>query len=132
MIELGVRAILVNASKHILMVKNHHGIHANKWVLPGGKVEFKEPLVAAIKREINEELKIEFEPKFLTYHEDMVTSESVYFITMFFLGVYKGSIKKQSSEILKWRFFSEEEIKKSEEIGLGHKETLIQNFQKIF
>jgi 8-oxo-dGTP diphosphatase len=126
MIELGVRAILKKNNK-VLLVKNHHGIHKDKWVLPGGKVEFKEPSKDAIQREIREELGLEFEPKFLAYHEDRESSESVYYITLFFTGAFTGEIKEQNSEILEYRFFSEEEVKNSGEIGLGHKEVILRN-----
>jgi ADP-ribose pyrophosphatase YjhB (NUDIX family) len=42
MYELGVRAIIKDNFGAILLVKNAHGLHANKWVLPGGRVESNE------------------------------------------------------------------------------------------
>ncbi len=43
----------------ILLVKRLRPPEAGKWSLPGGKVEFMEPLEAAVRREIREELGVE-------------------------------------------------------------------------
>lgn len=62
-IGVGVGALIFNDDGKFLMALR--GLEArnerNKWEIPGGKVEFGETLVNAIKREIKEELDIEVE-----------------------------------------------------------------------
>jgi ADP-ribose pyrophosphatase YjhB (NUDIX family) len=124
MVELGVRAILKNLKGEILLVKRVRGLDKGKWSLPGGQVEFKESAVGAIKREVKEELDLDFFPQFLTYADDLFSSPETHYLTLFFAGRYQGKIRVKSDEISKHKFFSMEKIRQTKEIGLGHKEVL--------
>jgi ADP-ribose pyrophosphatase YjhB (NUDIX family) len=125
MYELGVRAILKDDGGNILLVKNKYGVHAGKWVLPGGKVEKNEITDEAIKREVREELNLVFEPTFVTYHQDIQSDPEKGFLTIFFAGNYSGTISKLQTELSEYKFFTPEEIEASEEIGFGHKEVIM-------
>lgn len=125
MYELGVRAILKDDDGRILLVKNVRGIHAGKWVLPGGKVEKDELAEEGIKREVWEELNIVFKPKFATYYQDITSDPNRYFLTLFFTGNFSGTLSMIKKELADYKFFTPEEIIKSDEIGFGHKEVII-------
>jgi 8-oxo-dGTP diphosphatase len=58
-IVVGVGAVLWNAHGEILLVRRANPPRQHEWSLPGGKVEFGEPLQAALLREIQEETGIE-------------------------------------------------------------------------
>lgn len=49
-----VRVVLVNERHEVLLVKNVLAVH-DRWVLPGGGVNFREAPEAAARREIHEE-----------------------------------------------------------------------------
>jgi len=125
MYELGVRAILKDGGGNILLVKNIHGIHAGKWVLPGGKVEKNEMAEDGIKREVAEELNIVFKPTFFTYHQDIQSDSVKGFLTIFFTGNFSGKISRLKIELSEYKFFTPEEINASNEIGFGHKEVIM-------
>jgi 8-oxo-dGTP diphosphatase len=54
-IVVGVGAVIWNAHGQVLMVRRANPPRQHEWSLPGGKVEFGEPLHAALVREIHEE-----------------------------------------------------------------------------
>jgi 8-oxo-dGTP diphosphatase len=58
-IVVGVGAVLWNARGEVLLVQRANPPRQHEWSLPGGKVEFGEPLRAALLREIREETGIE-------------------------------------------------------------------------
>lgn len=124
MVELGVRAIIRDKNNKILLIKNARGIHAGKWVLPGGKVDLKEKAEKAITREIKEELGINVKPEFLTYRQDFISSQEIDYLTLFFTGRFSGKIQTKADEILEYRFFDLSEIE-ALDIGTGHKEILL-------
>lgn len=126
MVELGVRAVIKNKKDKFLLVRAARGIHKGKWSLPGGKVNFKESSNDAIEREIKEELNIEFEPKFLTYREDIELDPSQDYLTLFFTGTAKGEININPDEIQEYNYFSLDEVRYySQEIVAQHKEILL-------
>lgn len=126
MVELGVRAIIKNGEGLILLTKSVRGLKQGTWSLPGGKVNFKERPAEAIKREIKEELDLDFEPVFFTYKEDVDLNPTQDYLTLFFNGKVKGVIKYNPDEISEFRYFSEDEIQNGAvEISLGHKEVLL-------
>jgi 8-oxo-dGTP diphosphatase len=55
---VGCGAAIVR-DRRLLLVKRLRPPEAGAWSLPGGKVDFLEPLAAAIRREIREEIGIE-------------------------------------------------------------------------
>lgn len=125
MVELGVRAVLKNPKGETLLIKRVRGLEKGKWSLPGGQVEFKESATRAIKREVKEELNLDFSPQFLTYTDDLLSSPETHYLTLFFIGKYQGRIRIKSDEVSEYDFFSMEKIRQTKEIGLGHKEVLM-------
>jgi ADP-ribose pyrophosphatase YjhB (NUDIX family) len=112
MYELGVRAILKDKRGRVLLVKNVRGVHAGKWVLPGGKVEKGEYAEDGIKREVLEELNLVFNPKFIAYHQDIQSDPNKKFLTLFFMGKFIGIIKRIKKELTDYKFFTSGEIEK--------------------
>lgn len=52
---IGVCALLLNKDKQVLLGRRKNGYGEGYYGLPGGHVELGEPLVAAVKREVEEE-----------------------------------------------------------------------------
>lgn len=59
MIRVGCGAFIQNAEGRLLLVKRRRHPEADHWGLPGGKVDFLEPVPVTIVREIREELGVE-------------------------------------------------------------------------
>ncbi len=60
-IIVGVGAVIWNAREEVLLIRRGHPPRQGAWSLPGGKVEFGEPLTQAIRREVREETGLEIE-----------------------------------------------------------------------
>jgi 8-oxo-dGTP diphosphatase len=60
-IVLGVAAVIWNDRREILLIRRTKQPRMGEWSLPGGKVEFGEALVPALRREIREETGLEIE-----------------------------------------------------------------------
>ncbi len=56
--HVGVGAVVVDC-ENLLMIRRGHGPAAGEWSIPGGHVEFGEPLAAALVREVLEETGLE-------------------------------------------------------------------------
>jgi 8-oxo-dGTP diphosphatase len=124
MFELIVRAIIQNEQGDILLVKRVKEPAKDRWILPGGKIEFHEKAEGAISREIKEELGLDFFPQFLGYKEDFKSVKDRHCMVLYFLGTNKGEIKTKQDEISEARYFSAKDIQKSKEIGFDHKDVL--------
>jgi ADP-ribose pyrophosphatase YjhB (NUDIX family) len=59
--RLGCGAAII-IERRILLIQRRHEPEALHWGLPGGKVEWLEPVTAAVAREVREELGIAIEP----------------------------------------------------------------------
>jgi hypothetical protein len=76
---------------------------------------------------VHEELGLTFSPTFLTYREDLSSSTSQNFLTLFFTGTISGAINIQQQEIIEYRYFPISEIKNNDNISPSHKEVILEN-----
>ncbi|MGD0866475.1 MAG: NUDIX domain-containing protein [Rhizomicrobium sp.] len=60
-IVVGVAAVIWNGEGRVLLIRRAKAPRKGEWSLPGGKVEFGEPLIAAVLREVREEAGLEVE-----------------------------------------------------------------------
>jgi 8-oxo-dGTP diphosphatase len=60
-IVVGAGAVIWNAGGEVLLIRRANPPRQHEWSLPGGKVEFGEPLRLALLREIREETGLEIE-----------------------------------------------------------------------
>jgi 8-oxo-dGTP diphosphatase len=60
-IVTSVVAVIVDERDHVLLTKRNVPPFQGEWVMPGGKIDLGEPIVAALKREVWEEVGLEVE-----------------------------------------------------------------------
>jgi 8-oxo-dGTP diphosphatase len=60
-IVTSVVAVIIDADDRVLLTKRNVPPFQGEWVMPGGKIDLGEPIVAALKREVWEEVGLEVE-----------------------------------------------------------------------
>ena len=82
--KIYVRAVVVNSQGKILMVQKRpdQKIAGDKWLLPGGAVEFGETPLAALTRELSEEA------NFALDNQKLVATETMVIEKIHWLGLY--------------------------------------------
>lgn len=115
----GVRAVILDEQRRVLMVKQHHE-GRDIWMVPGGGIEEGEDARTAGVREIREETGLDVEIGKLIWHVEEVSGERGQRFVNFFLGTVKGGTLAlgmdpefdENSQVLREvRFMSEEEIR---------------------
>jgi mutator protein MutT len=132
--KIAVRAILLEETNHVLLVKRAEGTYAEgKWCLPGGKVDSGEGKVAAVRRETFEEIGIDFKPDYFKGIENPDVSSGVKWLTHYFVGKipedYQGdglNLRENSAVA----FWSEGELNLLD-IAFDHKEVLEEFFNSL-
>ncbi|QKQ99675.1 NUDIX hydrolase [Metallosphaera tengchongensis] len=93
----------------VLLVRRAHPPNADKWAIPGGKVEFGETLREAVKRETLEETGLEVEPRVLMAIIE-VFREGYHYVILDFISEEIGGNLRPSSDAKEVKFYSREEL----------------------
>jgi ADP-ribose pyrophosphatase YjhB (NUDIX family) len=105
-----VSAIIRNGNK-LLLVKEALESGKERWIFPGGGVNFGESLEEALKREIKEELGMEIKvEKFFGFKEAIFPKVNYHTIIFFFLAKPLGKLSVKEKKILDARYFDFKEI----------------------
>ncbi len=103
---------LVKKDGRVLLVKEILESKLPYWIVPGGKVEFGESLVDAVKREIKEETNLDVEVlRLLDFKEHVNLKYDYHTVIFFFLVKPLNESIKLPEEILDAKFFAKEEVK---------------------
>ncbi|MEA4987503.1 MAG: NUDIX hydrolase [Anaerovorax sp.] len=81
----GVRVVVLDEYKRILMVKQHHD-HKDIWMVPGGAIEEGEDASQAAVREVKEETGLDVEVVKLLWHVEEVSENRGQRFVNFFLA----------------------------------------------
>ncbi len=102
---------LVEKNGKFLLVKESLESKTEKWIVPGGTVEFGESLEEALVREIKEETNLDIEiERFLDFKEVIATKFDYHTVIFFFLVRSKNSDIKLEQKITDHGFFTKDEI----------------------
>lgn len=104
-VRTSVVAVIRNEKGKILLTKRAIPPYLGKWVMPGGKIEPGEPITAALKREVQEEVGLDVHVESLVdIFEVTPTSEhSAHFVILYYLVSPKSGelvISEEISEVV--------------------------------
>ena len=79
----GVRVIILDENKNMLLVRQRHG-DKDIWMVPGGGIEENESAAQAAVREVLEETGLDIEVDRLLWHVEEVSERGQRFVNFFF------------------------------------------------
>ncbi len=85
----GVRVVILDDEKRVLMLRQHHE-ERDVWMVPGGGIEEGENAIEAAVREVKEEVGLDIEVGKLIWHVEEVPENNGQRFVNFFLGSIKG------------------------------------------
>ena len=118
----GVRVVILDDNRRVLMLRQHHE-NRDIWMVPGGGIEEGETALDAAVREVKEEAGLDIEVGKLIWHVEEVSEKKGQRFVNFFLGSIKGGNvhigtdpeRAPDQQVLREvRFMSREEIEKIE------------------
>ena len=103
---------IIEKDGKILLAKRNVEPFKGYWCLPGGKIEHDEKAEDTIKRELKEEIGVDFEPTEFLGYLDEVNQEAGHCVSLWFKGTFTGEIKTAIDEISEVKWFPIEEARK--------------------
>jgi len=125
--EVVVGVFIQNKKGEIALFKSSKW--ENKWMPPGGHVQYGEKLEDAVKRETKEEAGVQVDQIKLIRFGELINDPKFYrkahLIFFHFLCRLKSAeLKIDNQEIIDYRWFSVDQILKSKEVGIRTKESI--------
>ncbi|MCJ7632913.1 NUDIX domain-containing protein [Candidatus Bathyarchaeota archaeon] len=114
--RLGCAAIVKKGDKILLGIRGKEP-NKGKWVLPGGGVEFLEPLSSALERELLEETGLKVKAEKIINVYELISPPDEHRVIIYWWATYRSGKIRPSSDILDVKLFSKEEVKAIVEKG---------------
>ena len=91
-VRTAVVAIVKNDAGHVLLTKRAIPPYRGKWVMPGGKIDMGEPITAALKREVFEEVGLDVHVEGLVDIYEIVpgSEHREHYVILYYLASPKG------------------------------------------
>jgi 8-oxo-dGTP diphosphatase len=91
-VRTAVVAVVKNSDGHILLTKRAIPPYLGKWVMPGGKIDLGEPITAALKREVMEEVGLDVHVEGLIDIYEIVPSDEhrEHYVILYYLASPKS------------------------------------------
>jgi 8-oxo-dGTP diphosphatase len=104
-------AVIMKKDDKILLGVRGREPNKGKWVLPGGGVNFLEPLQSALRREVHEETGLEISIQNIMGVYEIITPPDEHRVIVYWWAIYQAGDLNPSSDILEAKFFSREEVR---------------------
>jgi len=101
-VRTAVVAVVKNSDGAILLTKRSIPPYLGKWVMPGGKIDLGEPITAALKREVMEEVGLKVHVEGLIDIFEIVPSDEhrEHYVILYYLASHKsGDLTPNPGEI---------------------------------
>jgi 8-oxo-dGTP diphosphatase len=91
-VRTAVVAIVQNDNGQVLLTKRAIPPYLGRWVMPGGKIDLGEPITAALKREVSEEVGLDVHVEGLVDIFEVVPSgeHRDHFVILYYLATPRG------------------------------------------
>lgn len=99
----------VPSGKEVLLVQRQHQPQAGRWALPGGHVEFGEPLRDALKREMQEELMVTVSVGALLYVAELI-GQDYHFVVLDYAAEVRSGQLRAGSDAAAMRWYGKEDL----------------------
>ena len=98
--RVGVGGLIFDKKKGFLLLLRNRQPEVGYWSIPGGKIEFRESIEDALKREIKEELGVDVKViSLLGVTDHIIPKESVHWVSPYYLvKIISGRIKNMEPE----------------------------------
>jgi len=113
---------IIEREGKVLLTKRNIDPFRDCWCLPGGHIEIGENASDAVKREVQEETGLSFEPKFFGYFNEIFPDLDWHAVVLMFSGQAEGEVKS-NEEVSEWKWASPEEAL-GENLAFVNKEIL--------
>ena len=92
-VRTAVVAVVKNQNGDVLLTKRAIPPYLGKWVMPGGKIDLGEPITAALKREVMEEVGLEVHVEGLIDFFEIIPSNEhrEHYVILYYLAVAKNN-----------------------------------------
>ena len=100
---------LIIRDRQILLIQRAHPPLAGEWSLPGGRIEFGETIIAALKREVREETGLVVEPREFACVLDRIGADHHYILIDYLCDITGGDLRA-GSDALAVRWASREDL----------------------
>lgn len=99
-VRTAVVAVVKNPEGRILLTRRAIPPYLGKWVMPGGKIDLGEPITAALKREVLEEVGLEVHVEGLVDVYEIVPSDEhrEHYVILYYMAVSRGGNLVPNSE----------------------------------
>ncbi len=101
-VRTAVVAVVKDTEGRILLTRRAIPPYLGKWVMPGGKIALGEPITAALKREVFEEVGLEVHVKGLVDVYEIAPSDehSEHYVILYYLAISKsGDLVPNTDEV---------------------------------
>lgn len=116
--RLGCAVVIKDEDRILLGVRDKEP-NKGKWILPGGGVQFLEPLDTAVKREVLEETGLEVDLDGTIGVYEIINSPHEHRVIVYWWAHPRGGTLRPSSDISEVKFFSPAEIRSIVRRGLA-------------
>ena len=129
-VRTAVVAVVRNDAGHILLTKRAIPPYLGKWVMPGGKIDLGEPITAALKREVMEEVGLDVHVEGLVDIYEIVpgAEHREHYVILYYLATPKGGEVEPNEGEIEEVVWADREMVMSMDISDGTRHILSKVF----
>jgi len=108
LVKATVGAIILKqdeGGEKILLTQRGYPPFQGKWCLPGGHIDPNESALQAIRREVKEEVGLDFEGQFFGYFDEIIPEHNIHAVVLIYTGKASGQPIAQRGEVTKLGWF---------------------------